>query len=255
MDTDNKDELFDETLSDKELIAYLAEIEREDDELEETSEITHEAIAEMDALADVAEAKEDGYSATIADRAARESKIKRFAFSQSKLQLSTRIPEKHFKLLISLLTEPHKKIVNEYRQYINNRLARVLLKEMPAPIRRCWKQYNWSIKRSVGFLYVAQPEGAKREYEFYATPSIPAFFEQHSERAILMEHNPTAVTAIDKAVKTLHEHQRRKSQREVAFATSLINNNIKTYFDLVKAKPLMFELLYNHLYGTPDIKA
>lgn len=240
-----------DTLTDSELYTYLAEIEREDDELAEKDESAQLNIATLDEIAGTPSEERDTNCAvtTIRGKAQRESIIKRKAFSQNNISLPARIPEAHLKLLISLLVEPHTKLIEEYRNYINNRLGKALLREMPAPIRRCWKQYRHSIKTCPGFRYVAQiGDKVQRPFVFYATPEIPYFFKQHTERDVLIANNSKTVAVIDKAIGRYQTYMRNKSKREVYFGTYLIRNNINTYFNLLKARPLMFELLYNKLF-------
>lgn len=227
-----------ELLSDNELRQFLAELEEEDDILAEQEEQAKSQIADVDQLTE-----EDSKSAS---KEAREMQIRREAFSQKKLDLTKRIPDEHFKILIGLLTQSHTTLISNYRDYINKRLEKLLLRLMPACIRQCWKKYPDSMRACPGFFYEFKDK--YRSYIFYATPKVPLYFGMYySERTIIGATNPKAIETLDKAVKKYHNYTRNKSMREVHYASFLMRKNVKTYFDLLKLKPIMFEMLFNYL--------
>ena len=242
---------LDDILSNDDLQAYLYEIASDDDILDEQTSDAEEQIAILDNIADEpkvlssAEEVERAYGKSAkAQRWKVEQDIKRKALSQDKIDLSERISDKRFKVLISLLTEPHTQIIEKYRAYINKRLTTLLFRQLPAPVRKCWKQYRNTMRMSPGFMYETAKIG-HRTYSFYATPDVPVYFPQHTERELITDEK--ILERLDNAVKTLHDYIRNKSKREVYFATYIVRHNIKTYFDLLKQKPMMFELLYNYI--------
>ena len=228
-----------ELLSDGELRQFLAELEEEDDILAEQEEQAKSQIANIDQLTE--EDKKQNSS-----KEAREMQIRRQAFSQKKLDLTKRIPDEHFKILIGLLTQSHTTLIGNYRDYINKRLEKLLLRLMPACIRQCWKKYPDSMRACPGFFYEIKDK--YRSYIFYATPKVPLYFDVYSsERSAIQAINPKAIETLDKAVKKYHTYTRNKSMREVHYASFLMRKNVKTYFDLLKLKPIMFEMLFNYL--------
>jgi hypothetical protein len=80
-----------------------------------------------------------------------------------------------------------------------------------------------------------------KELSFWATPSIPYYFEQGTEQQILSGDKPEFLRAIDKAVASYYAQEEKRAQREVKYATSLLRARVKTWFDLLKLNPYWYE--------------
>lgn len=173
-------------------------------------------------------------------------RIQREAFSQDRLKLSEQIDKSHIKLLISLLVKEHTQMVDKYSGYINKRLTTLLSPLIPRQLRICKMAYPNSIKLSPGFLYKASEEYGNG-LTFWATPSIPYYFEQGTEQKMLAKSKSEFLCAIDRAVSSYHEHYKKRQDKELKYASLIIQKNVQTYFDLLKLNPFWFETLYNKL--------
>lgn len=173
-------------------------------------------------------------------------RIQRDAFSQERIRLSDQIDKQHIKLLISILTQEHTRMIDKYSDYINKRLATLLNPLIPKRIRICKELYPDSVRLCPGFIYKASKEYGGG-LTFWATPSIPYYFEQNTEQKILLEHKSNFLYAIDKAVSFYHEHLKKRQEKELKYASLIIQKGVYSYFDLLKLNPFWFEILYNAL--------
>ena len=173
-------------------------------------------------------------------------RIQREAFNQDLLQLSDQIDNSHIKLLISALTREHTRMVDKYSSLINRRLTALLNPFIPRRLRTCKAFYPDSIRMSPGFMYRASEEYG-RGLTFWATPSIPYYLEQNTEQKLLLKHKPEFLTAIDKSVSFYHEHLEKRQEKELKYASTIIQKGVYSYFDLLKLNPFWFETLFNEI--------
>lgn len=178
-------------------------------------------------------------------------RIQREAFNQEYIRLSDKIEKYHIKLLISILTQEHTRMVNKYSNYINKRLATLLNPFIPRRIRICRMLYPNSIRACPGFMYKASKEYGGG-LTFWATPSIPYYFEQNTEQKILLENKSDFLLSIDKAVSFYHEHLKKRQEKELRYASLIIQKGVYSYFDLLKLNPFWFDILYNELKSQID---
>lgn len=173
-------------------------------------------------------------------------RIQREAFNQEYIRLSDKIEKHHIKLLISILTQEHTRMIEKYSNYINRRLATLLNPFIPRRIRICRMLYPNSIRPCPGFLYKASQEYGGG-LTFWATPSIPYYFEQNTEQKILLENKPKLLIPLDRAVVYYHEHLKKRQEKELKYASLIIQKGVYSYFDLLKLNPFWFDILYNEL--------
>ena len=171
-------------------------------------------------------------------------RIQREAFNQDYIRLSDKIEKHHIKLLISVLTQEHTRMVDKYSDYINKRLATLLNPLIPRRIRICRMLYPNSIRVCPGFMYKASKEYGGG-LTFWATPSIPYYFKQNTEQKVLLENKPDFLFSIDKSVSFYHEHLKKRQEKELRYASLIIQKGVYSYFDLLKLNPFWFEILYN----------
>lgn len=172
--------------------------------------------------------------------------IQREAFNQDYIRLSDKIEKHHIKLLISILTQEHTRMIDKYSGYINKRLATLLNPFIPRRIRICRMLYPNSIRVCPGFMYKASKEYGGG-LTFWATPSIPYYFEQNTEQKVLLENKSDFLFSIDKAISFYHEHLKKRQEKELRYASLIIQKGVYSYFDLLKLNPFWFEILYSNL--------
>ena len=178
-------------------------------------------------------------------------RIQREAFNQDYIRLSDKIEKHHIKLLISILTQEHTRMIDKYSDYINKRLATLLNPFIPRRIRICRMLYPNSIRVCPGFMYKASKEYGGG-LTFWATPSIPYYFEQNTEQKVLLENKSDFLFSIDKAISFYHEHLKKRQEKELRYASLIIQKGVYSYFDLLKLNPFWFEILYNELKSQID---
>lgn len=173
-------------------------------------------------------------------------RIQREAFAQDHIKLSDKIEKDHIKLLIAALTQEHTRMIDKYSNFINKRLTALLNPFIPRRIRICKMLYPDSIRICPGFMYKASIEYGNG-LTFWATPSIPYYFAQNTEQKILLENKPDFLYPIDKAVCFYNEHYKKRQEKELKYASVIIQKGVYSYFDLLKLNPFWFEILYNKL--------
>lgn len=173
-------------------------------------------------------------------------RIQREAFNQNYIRLSDKIEKHHIKMLISILTQEHTRMIDKYSNYINKRLATLLNPFIPRRIRICRMLYPNSIRACPGFMYKASKEYGGG-LTFWATPSIPYYFKQNTEQKVLLENKSDFLFSIDKAISFYHEHLKKRQEKELRYASLIIQKGVYSYFDLLKLNPFWFEILYNKL--------
>lgn len=268
-------------LTDQEYLEFLSEIEEKDTDIEEAQ---HEAIEKIEIEEEHAEfstieenarieayygedawrkfgkylfTKPDFISAQRKSSETRKAKqlklkedrirIQREAFNQEYIRLSDPIEADNLKLLITLLTREHTAMVDKYADYINRRLSTLLNPLIPRRLRLCKMLYPESMKECPGFLYKASDEYGEGQ-TFWATPDIPYFFKQNTEQLELQKSgNANFLIRVDKAVASYNMHSKIRTEKELKYASMLIQKSITTYFDLLKLNPFWFDILFNDL--------
>jgi hypothetical protein len=179
------------------------------------------------------------------------SRIQREAFNQTLLPLDKPIGGDNIKLLLRLLVSTHTEIIEKCEKYINDRFTKLLRPYIPQSLKNCMRLYPNSVKSSVGFLYTTaeMPEGCT--YNFYVQPNLPCYFEQNTEPSIIVDKGKSMfLKNIDKAIRTYNLHTKERAQKEVQYATKIVNRDVVTYFDLLKLNPYWFERLLHHVQNT-----
>lgn len=176
--------------------------------------------------------------------------INRMAFDQKILPLSERLTIEHKRLVIELLTRPIRNLIIKYENYINNRIAKLLLPAIPGALKLAQLKWPWVFVQNPGFMYKTH-ERMGPVMTFWATPKIPYFFPQGTEQTILEERDasltPYFLDCIDRAVIRWYKAKENLVKREVSYAAKMINIKGNTYYHLLLLNPFWFEKLYNEI--------
>lgn len=179
------------------------------------------------------------------------SRIQREAFNQTLLPLDKPMGSDNVKLLLRLLVSTHTEIIDKCENYINDRFTKLLRPYVPNSLKNCMRNYPNSIKRSVGFLYTTSEMPDGQTYSFYVQPNLPCYFEQNTEPSVIVEEGKEKfLKNIDKAVRTYNLNYKERAQKEIQYATRIVNRDVVTYFDLLKLNPYWFERLLHHVQNT-----
>ena len=173
-------------------------------------------------------------------------RIQREAFRQEYIRLSDPIGNERIKLLVSSLVKEHTRMVDKYSTYINKRLTTLLNPFIPRRLRICKSLYPDSIRPCPGFLYKASEEyGAG--LTFWAMPNIPYYFAQNTEQKVLMEHKSPFLVNVDQSIKFYHEHLKKRTDKELKYASLIYQKGVYSHFDLLRLNPSWSEDLYKDL--------
>lgn len=173
-------------------------------------------------------------------------RIQREAFRQEYIRLSDPIGNERIKLLVSSLVKEHTRMIDKYSTYINKRLATLINPFIPRRLRICKSLYPDSIRPCPGFLYKASEEyGAG--LTFWAMPNIPYYFAQNTEQKVLMKHKSPFLVNVDQSIKFYHEHLKKRTDKELKYASLIYQKGVYSYFDLLRLNPFWYEVLYNDL--------
>lgn len=274
-------------LTDKEYLEFLSEIEEKDIDIEEAQCEAIEKIELEEEHTELSESEEnarieayygndawrkfgqyffskpaiiEAYKKAQRTREAKRRKLKedriaiqRMAFSQDYLRLSNPIGNDNLKLLITLLTSEHTKMVEKYAAYINKRLTILINPLIPRRLRICKMIYPEAMKECPGFLYKASKEYGEGQ-TFWAMPDIPYYFKQNTEQAELQKSikYTNYLINIDKAIASHNMHNKVRAEKELKYASMIIRKGVYSYFDLLRLNPFWFEILFNSLKSKID---
>lgn len=237
------------------LFQFLAEVSPEDTALEaEANEANQKIMLEEETSnfieflgsPEMIELRRQGQKERARRLKEEKLRIQREAFNQDIIRLSDTIDKAYIKLLISDLVAAHSSMVDKYGAYINKRLASLLSSFIPRGLKKCFALYPKSFKACPGFTYQASKEYGD-ELLFWATPNIPYYIPQGTEQSLLRKHKPDSLFNIDKAVYFYHLHAQKKQEKELKYATVIVQKKVQTYYDLLKLNPFWFEALYKRL--------
>lgn len=274
-------------LTDKEYLEFLSEIKGDDEEIEEAQNEAIEKIELEEEHTELSESEEnamieayygndawrkfgkyffskpaiiEAHKKAQRTREAKRRKLKedriaiqRMAFNQDYLRLSDSIGNDNLKLLITLLTAEHTRMIEKYEAYINKRLATLINPLIPRRIRICKMIYPESMKECPGFLYRASEEYGEGK-TFWAMPDIPYYFKQNTEQAELKKSikYTNYLINIDKAVASYNMHNKARAEKELKYASMIVRKGVYSYFDLLRLNPFWFEILFNDLKNKID---
>ena len=184
------------------------------------------------------------------NRDLRKIEINRMAFDQKLLPLNDRIPVEHKRLVIELLTKPLRILIIKYEQYINNRITKLLSPAIPAAVKLAAIKWPWIFISNPGFLYKTSSHFGEVK-TFWVTPNLPYFFKQGTEQTILEERDaslsPYFLDCVDRAIHKWYAAREKLAEREVYYASKMINIKGNTYYHLLMLNPFWFEKLYNYV--------
>lgn len=188
------------------------------------------------------------------ERAKERIEINRFAFSQDKIRLTDELTRWDKITLVEELTKKMRNLIARYNEYINRRIAQILMPAIPAGIKIANLRWPWVFISNPGFLYRTHPESGEI-LTYWATPKVPYYFKQGTEQQILetrdSEMNAYYLEAIDRAIHRLYETQRRLADKEVFYAAKLVpcktGKHMDTYEDLLEFNPFWFKKLYDRI--------
>lgn len=190
------------------------------------------------------------------NRDLRKIEINRMAFNQKLLPLNDKIPVEHKRLVIELLTKPLRLLILKYEDYVNNRVTKLLAPAIPAPVKLAAIKWPWIFIQNPGFLYKTSPHFGEVK-TFWVQPKLPYFFKQGTEQTILEERDasltPYFLDCIDRAIHRWYSAREKLAEREVFYASKMINIKGNTYYHLLLLNPFWFEKLYNHIRDTEEL--
>ena len=223
------------TLTDAEYTELLAEIQGDNEELQEEEVSFKEAsLEDLKPLEYIARSRENIRL------------IKQMAFNQADIRLDSFIGNHNISTLLDMTVAKQSRLIDSYQAFINKRLTKLLMPLIPKDLKKCYLKYPMSFIPSPGFLYKASQEFGEG-YTFWAIPDIPYYFTQGTERELIAEFNEAFLFAVDEAVLRYHTQLKTRADKEVRNASFIIQKGIQTYFDLLKHKPLWFKMLYEKL--------
>lgn len=194
------------------------------------------------------EANDD--SVVIEPKASNKRAIVQEAFNQKFIDLREPISDVHARELIKLLTRSNTNKIQAHYNYINNRFSSLLRPLIPRYLITCWYKYPQSIRPAPGFLYRIDKRYGDN-ITFWVVPKVPYFIEQGKELEILVENNGTGFLGlIDERILRFYQEIESRSEREEFIVSTIINNNIVTYYDLLKVKPAWYKILYDYVINT-----
>jgi len=179
-----------------------------------------------------------------------EIKINRLAFDQKIIPLADEMTRYDKKVVVEELTKNIRQLIKRYEKYINTRIAKLLSPAIPAGVKAAKLKWPWIFVANPGFLYKTHPNMGE-ELTFWATPNVPYYFRQGTEQTILEERDaqlsPYFLECIDRAIHRYYEAKRRLANREILYASRIVNNNLRTYNDLLKYNAFWWKKLYDRL--------
>lgn len=228
-------------LSSRELREFLAEIEVDDDDINEAQR-QYEQQTSLDAEIDALTQKK--YNPRNKEYTAHKYAINQAAFIQTKISLTTPLNKDQLKRLVYLLTEKQRRLMEKHEAFINKRLTRLLSPFVPFRIKRCRFFHPEVIRLSKGFMYQASKEFGQGK-TFWVTPNIPAYFKQGEELELLRRERPEFLFQVDKTIAWYNRVKMELGQKELAIATRLMTLNEGSWYSLLKLNPHWFEKLFN----------
>lgn len=227
-------------LSDKELLEFLAEIKGDDEEQQDDIDALESSLPdEPEAIINKAEP-------TYIAQVRRIGEIKRAALNQTDIDLSAIISNECMTMLIELSVRKDTAAIDKYSVFINKRFTKLLMPFIPLQLRKAWMAFPGAFRPYPGFLYTASKEYGD-SCIFWVTPDIPCYLKQGSEVELIKKNSPVLLIPVDELIKRYYKRVERRTDREIANASSLVYKNVKTYYDLLKAYPRWFQLLYEHI--------
>lgn len=242
----------------KEYAAYLQGMSDDDDELvksetEADSDMTRTGLATGEKKMANGMSREELHALrheAIKRKEIQKVEITRTAFDQKVLPLSEEIPVEHKRLLVKLLTEPLRNLLEKYDGYVNRRITKLLLPAIPKEVRLAAAKWPWMFIPNPGFAY--QTSGKYGEPQTYwVYPKVPYYFKPGTEQEVLRERDaeliPYFLDSIDKAISKWYATRDKLNEKEVMIATRLLKMGGNTYYHLLKRDPFWFDKLYNHI--------
>lgn len=179
----------------------------------------------------------------------RKVEISRMAFDQKILPLNDIISVEQKRLVIELLTKPQRQLIVKYEDYITKRITKLLAPAIPNPIKLAYLKWPWVFVSNPGFMYKTSSHFGEVK-QFWVTPKLPYYFKQGTEQTILEERDaslmPYFLDCIDRAVHRYYKAKENLVNREVMYASKMINIKGNTYYHLLQLNPFWFEKLYLH---------
>lgn len=257
----------------EELAEFLAEISAEDEELSNTEilaafEINETRDSDNDKMPSIiSELIKDDNENEIGkkissalkkhneEKKQKQLEITRLAFNQSLFPLNSKLTNEHKKKLIELLTEPIRKLIDKYSNFINTRIEKLIFPIIPHTLKIAYKKWPHAFIKHPGFLYRTHAELGPIE-TFYAIPNIPYYFEQGREQKILEERDayltPYYLNSLDRTVHRWHRAKETLADREVKYALRLVRIKKNTFYHLLLLNPIWFEKLFIYLKNEND---
>lgn len=225
-------------IPEEELLELLNSMEDEDQDNETVNEDSESALISQ---------REYSRKACAASRQRtkeRHLEIQRKAFEQKLIDLNMVIPNHNAQLLISELIFKYDTLIAKNKEYAIKRINDLIKARTPQFLKAAFKRAPQAFKRHPGFMYKTEKIYAK-EYELWVPADGPYYFEQGTESQMLHAKCGRFVKQVDRAIYNIFRYDAEKKQVAVDSALKLAHLKRGTYFELLKAKPEWFQILYN----------
>lgn len=221
-----------------ELLELLNSMEDEDHDNEAANEASSEVLIDQ---------REYNRLASAASRQRtkeRNLEIQRKAFDQKLIDLNMVIPNHNAQLLISELISKYDELIAKNKAYAIKRINDLMRARTPQFLKAAFKRAPQAFLHHPGFMYKTTKIYAK-EYEFWVPIDGPYYFEQGTESQMLHSKCGRFVKQVDRAIYNIFRYDAEKKQVAVDSALKLAHLKRGTYFELLKAKPEWFQILYD----------
>lgn len=179
----------------------------------------------------------------------RKVEINRMAFDQKIIPLNDKISLEDKRVLVKLLTKPLRHLLEKYEAYIVMRVTKLLLPVIPSPVKLAALKWPWIFVSNPGFLYKTHPRNGEVK-TFWINPKVPYYFKQGTEQSVLEERDaslsPFFLDRLDRVIQRWYEARDRLTNKEILYASRMINIKGDTYYHLLMLNPFWFEKLYKY---------
>ena len=130
-------------------------------------------------------------------------------------------------IIIELSVRKDTTAIDKYSVFINKRFTKLLMPFIPLQLRKAWVAFPDAFRPYPGFLYTASKKYGDNCI-FWVTPDIPCYLKQGSEAELIKKNSPALLIPVDELIKRYYKRVERRTDREIANASSLVYKNIKT---------------------------
>lgn len=229
-------ELPDDLLSDK---AWINEIEKDE------NGICHKAIKLTEDV--YGEKRKKGIHNRVGEantKKQRKKEIIQEAINDSFIDLNALITIEQKRLLLEHEASKYTNKMKSFESQINKTFFNFIYYRLPKAVRYCWEEYPQIMIPLEPFNYQASEDFGKG-YAFKISINVPSYFSSEQILSMMQLHKPESLMYADRAIANFYKYKDSRTSAENRLANKLIN--IKTFYQLLKKEPLLYEVLINIL--------